>query len=60
MKRFVQVAKTADRAKDDGLVDEALRRIRRHSVLADKDAVTFYESCGFEQSVCMAIVACQS
>ena len=24
----------------------------QHSVLADKDAVAFYESCGFERSVC--------
>lgn len=27
----------------------------QHSVLADKDAVAFYESCGFERSVCPAM-----
>ncbi len=27
----------------------------QHSVLADKNAVTFYESCGFERSVCPAM-----
>jgi GNAT superfamily N-acetyltransferase len=27
----------------------------QHSVIADKDAVPFYESCGFEQSVCTAM-----
>ncbi len=27
----------------------------QHSVLADKDAVGFFESCGFEQSVCPAM-----
>ena len=27
----------------------------QHSVIADKDAVAFYENCGFEQSVCTAM-----
>jgi hypothetical protein len=27
----------------------------QHSVLADKNAVVFYEKCGFEQSVCPAM-----
>lgn len=27
----------------------------QHSVLADKEAVAFFESCGFEQSVCPAM-----
>lgn len=27
----------------------------QHSVIADRKAVTFYEKCGFEQSVCKAM-----
>ena len=27
----------------------------QHSVIADKDAVVFYEKCGFEQSACKAM-----
>ena len=40
------------------LMTRLLRRyegFHQHSVLADMNAVAFYESCGFEQSVCPAM-----
>jgi len=41
-----------------GLVNRLKQRyegFHQHSVLADKDAVAFYESCGFERSICPAM-----
>lgn len=45
-----------------GIGRELMLRLKRryegfhqHAVLADKDAVAFYESCGFERSVCPAM-----
>jgi len=46
----------------NGIGRELILRLKRryegfhqHAVLADKDAVAFYESCGFERSVCPAM-----
>ncbi len=41
-----------------GLMAHLLQRydgFHQHSVLADKNAVAFYESCGFERSTCPAM-----
>jgi GNAT superfamily N-acetyltransferase len=34
---------------------ERYEGFHQHSVIADREAVAFYEKCGFEQSVCSAM-----
>ena len=34
---------------------ERYKGFHQHAVLADKDAVGFYENCGFERSICPAM-----
>ncbi len=37
------------------LLQERYEGFHQHSVIADREAVAFYEKCGFEQSVCKAM-----